>query len=105
VQAFSEDVTPLWPLAVDKATETGQNNPMLPAKTSVGPNYDLRGQAAYQISPHWVAGGFFGANNTRNYSSVSTGFYVRYLFRAQPATANGPTGIFPTDGLRPFTVP
>jgi tetratricopeptide (TPR) repeat protein len=105
VQAFQEDKTPLWPLAGDKAIETGQNNPMLPDTTNVGPNYDLRGQVAYQISPHWFAGGFFGANNTRNYSSASAGFYVRYMFRAQPSTAAGPTGIFPTDGLRPFTVP
>jgi tetratricopeptide (TPR) repeat protein len=105
VQAFQEDSTPLWPLAVDKPLETAMNNPMLPAKTSVGPNYDLRGQASYQISPHWFAGGFFGANNSRNYTSVSTGFYVRYLFRPQPSTATAPTGIFPTEGLRPFSVP
>jgi tetratricopeptide (TPR) repeat protein len=105
VQAFQENRTPLWPLAGDKAIETGQNNPMLPDMTNVGPNYDLRGQVAYQISPHWFAGGFFGANNTRNYSSASAGFYVRYMFRAQPSTAEGPTGIFPSDGLRPFTVP
>jgi hypothetical protein len=105
VQAFQEDLTPLWPLAVDKALETAMNNAMLPAKTSVGPNYDLRAQAAYQISPHWFAGGFLGANNSRNYTSLSTGFYVRYLFRSQPSTVAGPTGIFPTDGLRPFTVP
>ena len=105
VQAFQENRTPLWPLAVDKSIETGQNNPMLPDMTNVGPNYDLRGQVAYQISPHWFAGGFFGANNTRNYSSASGGFYVRYMFRPQPSTAAGPTGIFPSDGLRPFTVP
>jgi hypothetical protein len=105
VQAFSEDATPLWPLAADTSLETSQNNPMLPAKTSVGPNYDLRGTVAYQISPHWFAGGFFGANNTRNYQSATVGFYVRYLFRSQPSTATTPTGIFPTDGLRPFTVP
>ena len=105
VQAFQQVVTPLWPLAADKALETSQNNAQLPAKTSVGPNYDLRGSAAYQISPHWFAGGFFSANNSRNYSAVSTGFYVRFLFREQPSTVAGPTGIFPTDGLRPFTVP
>jgi hypothetical protein len=105
VQAFQEDKTPLWPLAGDKAIETGQNNPMLPDVTNVGPNYDLRGQVSYQISPHWFAGGFFGANNTRNYSSASAGFSIRYMFREQPSTATEPTGIFPTDGLRPFTVP
>jgi tetratricopeptide (TPR) repeat protein len=105
VQAFQQDLTPLWPLAVDKALETAMNNAMLPAKTSVGPNYDLRAQTAYQIGPHWFAGGYLSANNSRNYSTVSTGFFVRYLFRAQPSTAAGPTGVFPTDGLRPFTVP
>jgi tetratricopeptide (TPR) repeat protein len=105
VQAFQENRTQLWPMAVDKATETAQDNPYLPDLTSVGANYDLRGQAAYQISPHWFAGGFFSANNTRNYTAASAGFYVRYMFRSQPSTATTPTGIFPTDGLRPFTVP
>jgi hypothetical protein len=110
VQAFQENRTALWPLASDKSVEVGPingtvSNPMLPDVTSVGPNYDLRGQGAYQISPHWFAGGFFGANNTRNYSSASAGFFIRYMFRSQPSTAAGPTGIFPTDGMRPFTVP
>jgi tetratricopeptide (TPR) repeat protein len=112
VQAFQTDATPLWPLAVDKAFETSMNNAMLPAKTSVGPNFDLRGQVAYQISPHWFAGGFLSANNSRNYDSVSAGFSIHYLFRAQPSTVAGPTGLFPIegqhppfDGLRPFTVP
>jgi tetratricopeptide (TPR) repeat protein len=97
VQAFQEDQTPLFPGTA--ITE------YLPAKTSVGPNYDLRSQAAYQIGPHWFAGGFFSANNSRNYSAVSAGFYVRFLFREQPSTVTAPTGIFPTDGLRPFSVP
>jgi hypothetical protein len=105
VQAFQENQTPLWPLAADKSLETSQLNPQLPDKTSVGPNYDARAQAAYQISPHWFAGGYFGANNTRNYSAASVGFYVRYMFREQPSTVSGPTGLFPTEGLRPFTVP
>lgn len=105
VQAFQEEQTPLWPLAVDKALETSFNNAALPAKTSVGPNYDLRAQMAYQLSPHWFVGGMLNANNSRNYSSVTAGFTIRYLFRAQPSTANGPTGLFPTDGIRPFLVP
>ncbi len=105
VQAFQEALTPLWPLAADKALETTMNNAMLPAKTSVGPNYDVRSSIAYQISPHWFAGGFLTANNSRNYSAVSAGFSIHYMFRAQPSTATTPTGIFPTDGLRPFAVP
>jgi tetratricopeptide (TPR) repeat protein len=105
VQAFQQDKTKLWPLAGDQALETAQGNPMLPDLTSVGPNYDLHGQLSYQINPHWFAGGFFGANNTRNYSSASVGFSIHYMFRAQPSSASGPTGLFPSDGLRPFTVP
>jgi hypothetical protein len=105
VQAFQENQTPLWPLAADKALETSQNNPYLPDMTSVGPNYDLRSQVAYQIGPHWFAGGYFAANNTRNYNAASAGFFIRYLFREQPSEADKPTGIFPNDGLRPFTVP
>ena len=105
VQAFQVDRTPLWPLLADKPLETSQNNPYLPAMTSVGSNYDLRGQIAYQLGPHWFAGGYFGANNTRNYSSASVGFFVRYMFRSQPSTVTSPTGLFPSDGLRPFTVP
>jgi len=105
VQAFQENQTPLWPLAVDKALETALNNAMLPAKTSVGPNYDFRTNAAYQIGPHWFAGGFLSANNSRNYTSINAGFSIHYMFRAQPSTATTPTGIFPTDGFRPFAVP
>jgi tetratricopeptide (TPR) repeat protein len=105
VQAFQENLTPLWPLAVDKSLETSQSNPMLPAKTSVGPNYDVRTHVSYQIGPHWFVGGFAGANNSRNYTSISAGFSIHYMFRSQPSTATGPTGLFPTDGVRPFTVP
>jgi hypothetical protein len=105
VQGFQQNLTPLFPLAVDKALETALNNAMLPAKTSVGPNYDLRSQVSYQIGPHWFASGFASANNSRNYTSISAGFSIHYMFRSQPSTATAPTGIFPTDGLRPFAVP
>jgi tetratricopeptide (TPR) repeat protein len=105
VQAYQEDSTPLWPLAVDKPLETSQNNPMLPNVTSVSANYDLRSQVAYQIGPRWFAGGYLSANNTRSYNFVSVGFFVRFMFREQPSTATAPTGLFPWDGLRPFTVP
>ena len=97
VQAFQVDKAALFPGSAITA--------YIPSRTSVGSNYDVRGQVAYQISPHWFAGGFLSANNSRNYSSASAGFYVRYLFRSQPSTVAGPTGIFPTDGLRPFMVP
>lgn len=105
VQAFQEEKAALWPLLEDNAMEISSDNAALPAKTSVGANYDLRSHMAYQVSPHWFVGGFVSANNTRDYSAASAGFSVRYLFRSQPSTAIGPTGLFPTDGLRPFNVP
>ncbi len=105
VQAFQQELTPLFPLAAQKATEVGLNNAAVPALTSVGPNYNLRSNLAYQIGPHWFAGGFLTANNSRNYASVSAGFSIHYMFRAQPSTVASPTGLFPTDGIRPFTVP
>ena len=105
VQAFQQDLTPLFPLAAQKASEVGLNNASLPAMTSVGPNYNLRGTVAYQIGPHWFAGGFLSANNSRNYATVSAGFSIHYMFRSQPSTVATPTGLFPIDGLRPFTVP
>jgi len=104
-QAFQEDSTPLWPLAGDKPLQTSQNNPMLPAVTSVSANYDFHSQVACQISPHWFAGAYLAANNTRDYSYASAGFFIRFMFRAQPSAATAPTGLFPADGVRPFTVP
>jgi len=107
IQAFSEDAEPLDPLDIGIETNTF-NNAKLAALTSVGPNYDLRAQSAYAISDHWFVGGFAGANNSRNYTNVTAGFSVRYLFRSQPSTVAGPTGLFQTDdahALRPLTVP
>jgi tetratricopeptide (TPR) repeat protein len=104
-QAFQENSAPLWPLAVDKPLETAQNNPMLPNVTTVSGNYDIRSQVAYQFSPHWFVGGYLAANNTRDYTYTSVGFFVRFMFREQPSTATNPTGLFPWDGIRPFTVP
>lgn len=105
VQAFQQDATPLFPLAAQKASEIALNNAMLPALTSVGANYDLRVTGAYQLTPHWFAGGFLTGNNSRNYNEVSAGFSIHYMFRAQPNTVTTPTGLFPWSGLRPFSVP
>ncbi len=105
VQAFQQDAAPLWPLAADKPLEISQNSPMLPNNTTVSGNYDFHSQAAYQFSPHWFVGGYLAANNSRNYTFTSVGFFVRFVFRAQPSTATTPTGLFPWDGFRPFSVP
>ena len=103
VQAFQSVKAPLFPLS-----PTDTNQLFLAPLTSVGPNYDLKAQAAYGLSEHWFVGGFASANNSRNYASVSAGFSVRYLFRPQPSTVAGPTGLFQIDDqhpLRPLVVP
>ena len=107
IQAFSENAEALDPIDIGIETNTF-NNAKLAALTSVGPNYDVRGQVAYAINDHWFVGGFAGANNSRNYTNATAGFSVRYLFRSQPSTVAGPTGLFQTDdahALRPLTVP
>jgi tetratricopeptide (TPR) repeat protein len=105
VQAFQQDSAALFPLPGQKASEIGLNNAALPALTSVGANYNLRGNVSYQIGPHWFAGGFVSANNSRNYATGSAGFSIHYMFRAQPSAVIAPTGLFSSEGLRPFTVP
>jgi hypothetical protein len=102
-QAFQEDSSPFFPL--DTALEAGANNPFYPARSSVGGNYDVHGEAAYRLTDHWYLGGFLALNNSRDYNSTIAGFYVRFMMRPQYPTESGPTGLFPYEGLRPMMVP
>ncbi|MGA7523262.1 MAG: cellulose synthase subunit BcsC-related outer membrane protein [Acidobacteriaceae bacterium] len=103
VQAFQEDSVPFFPL--DPALEVANNNPSYSAQTVVSGNYDLKAEAAYHLSDHWYAGGFVDLNNTRDYNNQVVGFYVRFLIRPQVPSDNGPTGLYPWDGLRPYQAP
>ncbi len=105
VQAFQADATPLWPMAVDKALETAMNNAMLPAKTSVGPNYDLRGPGSLPDRPALVCRRLLRRQQLPQLLVRRDRFLCALPLRSQPSTVAGPTGIFPTDGVRPFTVP
>jgi cellulose synthase operon protein C len=103
VQTFQEETAPYFPL--DRPLQTGFNNPMYPQNSNTGLNYSLDSQASYRVADHWYVGGFLVANNTNNYNTVSGGFFLRYLFKSQYPTENGPTGLFPTSGFRPLRVP
>jgi len=104
LQAFDESATPFYPL--DPAIQYARNNPYYSENTSVSANYSFDGEGAYAIAEHWYVGGYMSFNNTRDYASSKGGFYVRYLFRPQPALEeNGPTGLFPIQGFRPLQVP
>lgn len=104
VQALQESSTPYFPL--DPAIQAANNDPYYPGQTSVGVNYSLNAEGAYAVAEHWYVGGYLNFNNARDYAAEDVGFFVRYLFRPQPANEEiGPTGIFPIQGLRPLQVP
>ncbi|HEY1807538.1 MAG TPA: cellulose synthase subunit BcsC-related outer membrane protein [Acidobacteriaceae bacterium] len=103
VQAFQEDSVPFFPL--DAALEVANKNPSYSAQTVVSGNYDLKAEAAYHLSDHWYAGGFADLNNTRDYNDQAVGFYVRFMIRPQVPSDNGPTGLYPWEGLRPYQAP
>jgi hypothetical protein len=111
LQGFQEDATPYFPIDSSIQNANGSNpklptNPMYPTDNRIGGNYLFDAEVAYRMTDHWYAGAFLNANNTRDYNNVMGGFYVRYMFRAQYPTEEGPpTGIFPVSGLRPVTVP
>jgi hypothetical protein len=103
VQAFQEDAAPYYPVDPSYQQLSGS---LYPTRNSISGNYLIDAEGAYRIADHWYAGGLLNANNSRGYNSVVLGFYVRYMFRSQFPTEEGPpTGIFPVNGLRPMQVP
>jgi tetratricopeptide (TPR) repeat protein len=108
IQGFQEDATPYFPIDPTFQVPVGTTppGPYYPTDNRVGGNYLFDSEVAYRVTEHWYAGAFLSANNTRDYNNVMGGFYVRYMFRPQYPTEEGPpTGIFPVTGFRPVTVP
>ena len=103
VEAFQQDSVPFFPL--DNALEVANNNASYSAESVVSGNYDFRGELSYHLSDHWFAGGFLTLNNTRDYDSQVAGFFIRWTNRPQVESDNGPTGLYPWDGLRPYLAP
>jgi cellulose synthase operon protein C len=103
-QAFNETSSAYFPL--DPAIQAAEGNLSYPAMTTVSGNYNFNGEASYAISDHWYTGGYMDFNNTRDYASSKVSFFVRYLFRPEPANGEtGPTGLYPVTGFRPLNVP
>ncbi len=103
VEAFQQDSVPFFPL--DTALEVGNNNASYSAQSVVSGNYDFKGELSYHLNDHWFAGGFLSLNNTRDYNSQVVGFFIRWTNRAQVESDEGPTGLYPWDGLRPYLAP
>ena len=103
VQTFQENSAAYYPL--DRAIQFDTQNPYYSLNSDTGLNYSLNAEGSYRIADHWYVGGFGSANNTRNYTTVNGGFFVRYLFRQQVLDDNAPSGLFPVSGFRPLRVP
>ncbi len=117
VQTFEQDTAPYFPL--DPVQQAGafsgctlvsiaQKNcgtAEVAKSTSTGANFNIGGEFSYHIAEHWYVGGAFAANNTNNYTMVQPTFFARYLFKPQYPTETYPTGLFPTEGLRPLRIP
>ncbi len=63
----------------------------LAASTSSGANFDVAGQFAYRVNPHWMLSGAFSTSNSSGYTQVQSGVGLRYFFRRQ-ATAKVEAG-------------
>ena len=114
VQTFRQALAMFYPM--DPALQAGFAscaNPQTPSyacgeypsTVSTGFNYRFRAETSYLSGRHWYSGGFVSADNANNYNEVSAGFFFRYTFRAQAFSEGKPTGLFPTDGLRPVRIP
>jgi predicted Zn-dependent protease len=119
VQTFEEENALFFPL--DTALQTAYSSStsctlaastahtaacaQYPINSNTGFNYGVNSQGAYRVGEHWFVGGFLSANNTNNYNTVSGGFFIRYMFRPQQSVESAPTGLFPSEGLRPLRIP
>jgi tetratricopeptide (TPR) repeat protein len=114
-QAYVQEQAPFYPL--DPALQAATFKPctaaeipsyncgQYPRLQSILFNYSVNAEAAYRFAGHWYGGGYLSANNTRIYSTVSVGFFLRYVFSAQHSDDGFPTGLFHLQGLRPLQIP
>jgi tetratricopeptide (TPR) repeat protein len=119
VQTFEQEEAPFYPL--DPALQSSfvpsngipctaaqipsYNCGEYPRQDSTIFNYAVNAEASYRFAGHWYGGGYLSANNTSNYSTVSAGFFFRYVFSPQHSAEGYPPGLFRVQGLRPLQIP
>ena len=105
LQAFQEDASAYFPL--DPGLQSAAKNPFVAARSSVGANYSVDGEAAYLLTPHWHAGVNTSFNNSYDYHNERISFFLRYAVHPQsPDRTGGPTGLNGTTrSLRPLLLP
>jgi tetratricopeptide (TPR) repeat protein len=122
VETFQQDQAPYYPLdpalqqnflpASGATCGAGQtpsyNCGSYPFSVTTLFNYSLDAEASCRVAEHWYGGAFLTANNSRNYDTVSAGFFFRYTFRAQHSSSESddyPKGLFPVAGFRSLRIP
>jgi predicted Zn-dependent protease len=119
VQTFEQEEAPFYPLdpALQSSFKPSNGIPctaaqvpsyncgQYPSQDSTLFSYAVNAEAAYRFADHWYGGAYLVANNTSNFSTVSAGFFFRYVFSAQHSAEGFPSGLFHLQGLRPLQIP
>ena len=119
VQTFEQEQAPFYPLdpALQGSFKPSNGIPCTaaqvpsyncgeyPTQDSTLFSYAVNAEASYRFADHWYGGGYLVASNTSNFSTVSAGFFFRYVFSAQHSAEGFPSGLFHLQGLRPLQIP
>lgn len=81
-QVFHSNSSKYFPL--DSGMQTLSGNAYYPSNTVGSVAYGLKFTGTYAWTPHLFISGFFGSDNSQNYTNLSGGVLVRYWFNAQP---------------------
>ncbi|OBS09053.1 cellulose synthase subunit BcsC-related outer membrane protein [Acidihalobacter prosperus] len=85
-QIFHENSSQYFPL--DANMQAQSNNAYYPANTVGSVGYGLRFTGTYAWTPRLFVSGFFGSDNSQDYTNLSGGVVVRYWFNRQPIGAS-----------------
>ncbi|MBI1352979.1 MAG: tetratricopeptide repeat protein [Acidobacteria bacterium] len=102
-QYVREDASPYFPTSI---ALQGRSGPQYAALSRTGAHFSLDARGAYHLAPNWVIGAFVTANNTRNFTAGSAGFFLNYLVKPRPIGQE--TDIPPVPdwtGQRPYFLP
>lgn len=81
-QVFHRNSSQYFPL--DSAMQAQSGNAYYASDTVGGIGYGLRFSATYAWTPQLFVGGFFGSDNSQDYTNLSGGVILRYWFSPQP---------------------
>ncbi|MFN4263392.1 MAG: cellulose synthase subunit BcsC-related outer membrane protein [Thioalkalivibrionaceae bacterium] len=79
-QTFRVNAAPFFPNDPELQAESGEFHD---GESISGMAYAVRGNLAHRLTPHWITGGWFGIDNSRDYENIVFGLYARYYFSRQ----------------------